>query len=123
MSTSNSNLLSAKKTSGKAKELNMNRSLNKANKSHTFSLMHQNFQCLRNKIYEVDILLNDELDNVDVLCCTEHWLSESEIKCFQLQNYTLSSYYCRKNYKNGGSAIYIKKNLSHIKKHRHTNTT
>ena len=67
-------------------------------------------------MYELAILLNDELDNVDVLCCTEHWLSESEIKCLQLQNYTLWIYYCHKNYKNGGLAKYMKKNLSHIEK-------
>lgn len=62
-----------------------------ASKPKGILLMNQNVQCLRNKVYEIEIMLNDELQNVDVLCLTEHWLNESEIHSYNIQNFKLCS--------------------------------
>jgi hypothetical protein len=48
---------------------------------------------------------------LDVLCITEHWLSEKEIGYYNFDNYSLISKFCRENKKNGGSCIYVKSNL------------
>lgn len=48
--------------------------------------MHQNVQCLRNKIDEIEIMLKDELKDVEILCFTEHWLNEKETDLYQISN-------------------------------------
>lgn len=82
------------------------------------SIMHQNFQCLKNKLDELEVLFSHELRDIDILCCTEHWLNEKEITLFHIKNYKLASSFSRTKYKNGGSAIFVKatSNISHIEK-------
>ena len=82
-----------------------------ANKHFTLSLLNQNFQCIKNKIYELDVMLNDELRDLDIICGTEHWLNEKEINSYPLPNYKISSSFCRSNYKNGGSIIFVKDSI------------
>jgi len=73
--------------------------------------MHQNFQCLRNKSHELEIMLSTELKDLNILCCTEHWLHANEIVSYHIKNFKLSSSFCRTRYKNGGSAIFVKENM------------
>lgn len=82
------------------------------------SIMHQNFQCLKNKLNELEVLFSHELRDIDILCCTEHWLNEKEVTLFHIKNYKLASSFSRTKYKNGGSAIFVKatSNISHIEK-------
>ena len=75
--------------------------------------MHQNFQGIRNKLCELEVMLKIELCHVDILCCTEHWLKREEIATHHIPNFKLSSHYCRSTFKNGGSAIFVKEHLSH----------
>ena len=77
------------------------------------SIMHQNLQCLRNKKYELKILMNNELQDLDILCFTEHWLKQDEICSHQIENFNLSSSFCQSSYKTIGTAIYVKQNLKH----------
>ena len=93
--------------------LTMNKASGKATKINNISLMHQNFQSLRNKKYELEIMLNNELQDVDVLCCTEHWLKENEITSYQIENFQLASSFCRTTYNNGGTAIFVKQHLNY----------
>ena len=101
VSTCNSLTLKTKQTSGNAKNI------------HKISLMHQNFQCIRNKLCELEVMLKNELHNLDILRCTEHWLNTEEIATHHISNFKLSSHYCRSTFKNGGSAIFVKEHLSH----------
>lgn len=80
------------------------------------TLMHQNFQCIRNKLYQLEIIINHDLKKLDILCCTEHWLNTKEITYCHIPDFNLSSYFCRDTYKNGGTAIFVRQHLSHIEK-------
>ncbi len=56
---------------------------------------------------------------MDVLCFTEHWLSPNELSIFQIPNFYLAGYYCRKRESHkspayGGSCIYVKNNIDSI---------
>lgn len=48
----------------------------------------------------------------DILCLSEHWATESELKYVKLDNYKITNSYCRKIRIRGGVAIYINKSLS-----------
>lgn len=68
--------------------------------------MHQNVQCLSNKLHELDIFLNNV--NCDIFCVTEHWAKEDQILSLKIDGYALSSNYTRISYKNGGVGIYAR---------------
>lgn len=88
-----------------------NKTSGNALKIHNITLMHQNVQCLRNKTLEIEVMLNYDLQAVDIFCCTEHWLNAKEINLYNIQNFKLTSSFCRSAYKNGGSAIFVKQHL------------
>lgn len=58
------------------------------------SIMHQNVQCIRNKIEHIKVLLKSE--DVSIVCLTI------------IHNYNLCSIYYRFSFKNGGIAIFCK---------------
>ena len=84
------------------------------------NIMPQNIQCLRNKIPELDILINNNISNIDILCVTEHWLRKSEYSFYILPNYQLASIFCRTTHRGGGTAIYIKNDLKYKCKKKNT---
>jgi hypothetical protein len=45
---------------------------------------------------------------VDVLCLTEHWIPEDQIKLINLDQYRLISQFYRHNRKGGGSCIFVR---------------
>lgn len=74
--------------------------------SHRLVLYHQNIQCIRNKIeqLEIELISND----VDIACVTETWLRSCELEVFNIDGYTCKSAFCRSSYKNGGVSIFCK---------------
>jgi len=76
-----------------------------------FSILHQNIQSMRNKLLDLDIVLKLRVQNIDVLCFTEHWMKEDYITTVHIDQYKLVSHFGRKNHKHGGSCIYAKKNI------------
>lgn len=72
------------------------------------SLLHQNIQCISNKILPLEMSLKN-LD-IDILLLTEHWKHTDELNCIHLSNYDLAANFCRKEKIHGGSAIYVKRN-------------
>jgi hypothetical protein len=81
-------------------------------KNHKFAILHHNVQSLLNKQMKLTVLLNTSLQGIDVLCFTEHWLSEDQIVLLEINNFKLVSKFCRKDCKNGGSCIFINKELN-----------
>ncbi|KAK9687362.1 hypothetical protein QE152_g36505 [Popillia japonica] len=77
------------------------------NGGDTFSVFHQNVQYLNNSVEELQAFLADI--PCDVVCITEHWMSEDQIKFAILENCNLVSHFCRDLHKHGGSAIYVSK--------------
>jgi hypothetical protein len=80
-------------------------------KNYKFAILHHNVQSLLNKLMEVKVLLNTTLHNIKALCFTEHWLSEDQLTLVEINNFKLVSTFCRKDCKNGGSCIFVTKQL------------
>lgn len=59
-------------------------------------------------VFEVTAFEN----NLEIICIAEHWLDPNELKLITPSNYILVSHFCRKIKHRGGSAIFIKNNLS-----------
>lgn len=48
-------------------------------------------------------------ENADILCITEHWLTENVCEIVSIENYIIVSYFCRKYYKHGGVLLAVNK--------------
>ena len=57
------------------------------------------------KMWRLEILLETEINNVEVLCFTEHWLNYHKIHAINNNHFTLASSFCRRNSDHGGSCI------------------
>jgi hypothetical protein len=62
-------------------------------------------------VQKLEILLETVINNVEVLCFTEHWLNCHKIHAIKINHFTLASAFCRKNSDHGGSCIFIKKGV------------
>jgi exonuclease III len=76
----------------------------------TLNIFHQNIGGLRFKYNELLCHFEEKLPQI--LCFTEHHLCKEELIHLNLDNYTLGAYYCRSQYKKGGTCIYIHKSLN-----------
>ena len=70
-------------------------------------------QSILNKIDDIELFI--QLENIDVICITEHCLQHSDIDNLSIQDFHPSSHFSRKNHKRGGSVIYTKANLNNVK--------
>lgn len=75
-------------------------------------VIHQNLQCLKNKIEDLEIFLADE--QPDIMCISESWCSDSEINCINVLDYKICNSYNRQLFSHGGVTILAKKIL-HIR--------
>ena len=73
--------------------------------------MHQNIQCLRNKIEELEIFLSEQEAKTDILCLTEHWLRQEQKDFYKLDGYTMMSCYARESMQHGGACIFVSEKL------------
>jgi hypothetical protein len=44
---------------------------------------------------ELEILLETDMNSVEVLCFTEHWLNYHKIHAININHFTLSNAFCR----------------------------
>jgi len=70
-----------------------------------------NVQSLRNKKFNLKILLRINLFTIDVLGSKENSFYEDEVRCYNLPNLSLVSKHYRKSRKNGGSGMYMQPNI------------
>lgn len=75
--------------------------------------MHQNVQCIRNKVNQIELILDET--QTDILCVTEHWLKCEELSSINLTGYDKANFYCRTTYIHGGVGIFIKKGMKYQK--------
>lgn len=73
------------------------------------NICHLNICSLGNKICDLEMVLNEY--KVDVMCISEHWLSEPEVPSCTVDGYYCGAIYCRKINVNGGTAIYVRNGL------------
>ena len=78
----------------------------------TICVMLQNIQCIRNKIYELEVLLQNDFSQVDVLCLTEYWLQKNEAITLTLPTFNVVNIFCREDHKNGGTAILVRNSIN-----------
>jgi hypothetical protein len=59
------------------------------------SILHHKVQSINNKLLELNLLLQSELVDVAVLCLSEHWLREENIKLIRTDKFKLASNFSR----------------------------
>lgn len=74
--------------------------------SHSLKTLLWNSRSLCDKVNFVELSADDLRS--DVIFITEHWLLESEITVFKIENFVLGSCYSRPGMHRGGSAIFIR---------------
>lgn len=82
-------------------------SLSKGGCSSSLGLFHWNFQGLGTAFNELECELKNHPE-CTMVCITEHWKTEEELKVMAIENFKLISSFCRDKGKHGGSAVYIK---------------
>lgn len=75
----------------------------KKNMLKTDAILNLNIQCLRNKLDLLDFVLCSV--DYKLICITEHWMSDDELKFLNIKNYKVASAYSRKNVQHGGTLI------------------
>ncbi|KAG8248758.1 hypothetical protein J6590_033933 [Homalodisca vitripennis] len=76
-----------------------------------FKILHQNSQAATNKIDCLNLMADEVMPEVMVI--TEHHFNECNIHQFRLENYYLSNYFARSNFKGGGIALFVKKGIQY----------
>ena len=72
-----------------------------------FTIYHQNLCGISNKKDELEVYLN-ELQDIEFICVSEHFLNKAMISQFTFPNYILSSFNTRSNKIRGGTLIRIR---------------
>lgn len=74
------------------------------------SIIHQNVQCLNNKVEDLEVFLDGE--GCDVLCLTEHWYTHNNIESVGVAGFSLLSHFSRQSGIHGGAAIFVNRLVS-----------
>lgn len=74
-------------------------------------MLHANLCSIGNKYLELELLCNDT--DSDVVCVTETWTKDAHLDVMIIENYELASFYNRKLFNHGGTAIFVKKNTDY----------
>lgn len=82
--------------------------------TNIFTVFHQNIQCLKNKILEVELFIQNINPTPLFICLTEHWYTATEEYLMQLEAYTMISAWSRKNTIHGGSCIFVKNGVEAV---------
>ena len=56
--------------------------------------------------------------NISILCVSEHWLKNEQVRSVILHNYRAVSVFCRSDFLHGGVGIYVRKDCKNAKEKR-----
>lgn len=73
------------------------------------AILNINIQSLSNKLDAVDFVLNN--GKYKLACITEHWMTDNQLRGFNIQNYVVASSFSRKVFKHGGCLILARKDF------------
>jgi exonuclease III len=79
---------------------------------NNMTVLHHNIQSLNNKVYELALYLHTRNKMVDVLCLSEHWMAEDQIKLINFDQYILKDFFCSNKRRGGCSCIFVREILS-----------
>jgi len=80
-------------------------------KEYEIRLLHHNVQSLSNKLLDIAIMLATEHSNINILCFTEHWLSEVQLKVLNIYGFRLVSNFSSSHSASGGSCIFTRNTI------------
>jgi hypothetical protein len=63
--------------------------------AYEIKLLHHNVQSLSNKLLDIAIMLATEHCNINILCSTEHWLSDIQLKVLNIDGFRMVSSFSR----------------------------
>lgn len=78
--------------------------------NNSVNIYHVNIQGVANKVDALNLFLSQY--NVNILCISEHWLTENNLKTIKLYNFNLAANFSRKSHKRGGVCIFIKEYIT-----------
>ena len=81
-------------------------------KEYEIRLLHHNVQSMHNKLLDIAIMLTTEHSNINILCFTEHWLSEVELQFLNTDGFRLVSNFSRTHSLSGGSCIFTRNSIA-----------
>jgi hypothetical protein len=79
---------------------------------NSLTIFHQNIRGLQSKTNELISSLHPELPHV--LCLTELHLNYDNLHCTYIEHYNYGAAYCRKNFKLGGSCVFVHENQTFL---------
>lgn len=85
----------------------------------TLRILHVNVRSLRKKVDELEAYVVDK--DIDIICFTEHWMKDEEIKTLKIQGYSIRSSSARKQFLGGGTAIFTRDSLAAEVVHQNSN--
>jgi hypothetical protein len=79
------------------------------NYTNNLNIIYLNIQSIRNKLFELEALINSYDFEVHIVVLTEHWLVENENSHYNIDSY--DAYFVNREKGYGGCAVYVKKTL------------
>ena len=80
-------------------------------KQYEIRLLHHNVQSLSNKLLDIAVMLATEHSKINILCFTEHWLSEVQMKFLNIDGFGLVSNFSRSHSASGGFCIFTRNTI------------
>jgi len=75
--------------------------------SHVLTILNHNVQSLGNKLFQLSILLNSDFIYADILCFTEYWLMEEQMRVLNTDHFKSVNNCSRFSSNHGGLCIFV----------------
>jgi len=77
-------------------------------KLYDIRLLYHNVQSLSNKLLDIAVILATDYSYINILCFTEHWLSDAQLQVLNIDGFKLVNYFSRSHSASGGSCIFVR---------------
>jgi hypothetical protein len=77
-------------------------------KVYEIRLLHYYVQSISKKLLDIAIMLATEHSNINILCFTEHWLSEIQLKVLNIDSFRMVISFSRGHSASGESCVFIR---------------